>query len=118
MRIGQREEAPNPMAIFGPVGVNVDPSEPQDRLRAHGQKSKQSPSYHGGSDRKKKGRERRWNMYGSHIVTTGAATTTAGVGLAFTGAHVIGLVVLGVGLLFAGLSLLGLARRRPSHPRP
>jgi hypothetical protein len=58
-------------------------------------------------------------MYGSNPVVTASATTTGvGAGLAFTGAHVVGLVVVGVGLLFAGLSLLGLARRRPRPARP
>jgi hypothetical protein len=52
------------------------------------------------------------DMYGnSSTVAAGAATTTAGAGLAFTGAHVLAIVVLGVGLLFAGMSLLGLSRR-------
>jgi hypothetical protein len=51
-------------------------------------------------------------MYGSSsTVAAGAATTTAGAGLAFTGAHVLALVVLAVGLLFAGMSMLGLSRR-------
>jgi hypothetical protein len=45
-------------------------------------------------------------------------TTATGGGLAFTGAHVLGLVVLAIGLIFAGLSLLGLARRRHNHARP
>jgi hypothetical protein len=58
-------------------------------------------------------------MYGnSHLISASAATTTAGAGLAFTGAHVVGLIVLATGLLFVGLSLLGLARRRPHHARP
>jgi hypothetical protein len=52
-------------------------------------------------------------MYGtSDPVSAGVAATTAGTGLAFTGAHIIGLVVLGIGLLCSGLTLLTLARRR------
>ena len=51
-------------------------------------------------------------MYGnSSTVVDGPATMAAGAGLAFTGAHVLGLVVIGVGLLFLGMSVLGLSRR-------
>ncbi len=58
-------------------------------------------------------------MYGnSHIVSAGVATSSTGAGLAFTGAHVLGLVVLSVGLMFVGLSLLGLARGWRRHARP
>jgi hypothetical protein len=58
-------------------------------------------------------------MYGnSSTIGAGAATTSVGTSLAFTGAHVLGLVVLGAGLLFAGLSLVGLTFRRRRHARP
>jgi hypothetical protein len=58
-------------------------------------------------------------MYGSsHLASAGAATTAAGSGLAFTGAHVLGLLVLATGLLFAGLSMVTVARRRRKHARP
>jgi hypothetical protein len=58
-------------------------------------------------------------MYTDPLTATGAsaATTAAVTGgtLAFTGAHVVGLVVLGVSLVFAGATLLAFLRRKP-HP--
>ena len=58
-------------------------------------------------------------MYGSSsTASAGLATTTAGAGLAYTGAHVLGMIVLGVGLLFAGLSMYTLTFRRRRSLRP
>jgi hypothetical protein len=59
-------------------------------------------------------------MYTDPLTATGAsaATTAAvtGTTLAFTGAHVVGLIVLSVSLIFAGATLLAFARRRRPQP--
>jgi hypothetical protein len=52
-------------------------------------------------------------MYSTNaLATTGATTATGAAALAFTGSHVVGLVVLAVSLVFAGATLLAFTHRR------
>jgi hypothetical protein len=50
-------------------------------------------------------------MYNSTVSDpAGVSTAAAGASLAFTGAHVLALVIIGTGLLVAGLSILCFGR--------
>ena len=50
-------------------------------------------------------------MYNSTVShSAGPTTAAAGAGLAFTGTHLLALVIIGVGLLVAGVSMLCFGR--------
>jgi hypothetical protein len=53
-------------------------------------------------------------MYSSASAATGTTVTaaTTGTALAFTGAHVVGLIILGAALLFSGVTVLAFGRFR------